>query len=250
MATKYIIKNITVISVDDEIGNVRNCDVLIDDGAISAVGSGLTHSTDHTIIDGTNAIVSPGFFDTHRHTWQCQLKSVATDFALSDYVLALRHINGASYIAHDAYIGNLCGALESIDNGTTYLVDHSQSMNSSEHADAAVKGLLDSKIRGVFRYALYPNPAWEGSCMDKEREVKTPNWRLNDAHRIRETYFKSTEPEDILRFGFASSEPNATQIDKLVSENEFSRSIGAAVIGAHISFRKRNPGNCIVRQHD
>lgn len=250
MATKYIIKNATIISVDDEIGNVRNCDVLVEDGVISGVGRGLTHSTDHIVIDGTNAIVSPGFIDTHRHTWQCQLKSVATDFVLSDYILALRHIYGASYTAHDTYIGNLCGALESIDNGTTYLVDHSHIMNSPEHADAAVKGLIDSKIRGVFCYCLYPNPAWEGSCMDKEREVKTPDWRLGDAQRIRETYFKSNEPDNVLRFGFAPSEPDATPIDKLVSEIEFGRSIGAAVITAHISFGKWDPGNCIVRQLD
>ena len=65
---KYIIKNATVVSVDNEIGTVPNCDVLVEDGFISAVGSSLQHSSGHSVIDGTNAIVSPGFVDTHRHT--------------------------------------------------------------------------------------------------------------------------------------------------------------------------------------
>jgi hypothetical protein len=36
-------------------------------------------------------------------------------------------------------------------------------MNSPEHADAAVKGLKDAKIRGTFCDGCYLNPAWEGS---------------------------------------------------------------------------------------
>jgi len=74
--------------------------------------------------------------------------------------------------------------------------------------------------------------------MDKEREVETPDWKLGYAKRIRETFFKSNELENRLRFGFAPSEPDAAPIDKLATEIEFGRSIGAAVITAHISFGK------------
>ena len=127
---------------------------------------------DSTVIDATNAIVSPGFVDTHRHTWQTQLRTITSDFVLSDYAAHIRNVYGSCYTAHDAYIGNYCGALESIDNGITFLIDHSHIMNSPDHADAAVKGLRDSKIRAVFCYGLYENPSWKGSCMNEEREVK------------------------------------------------------------------------------
>jgi hypothetical protein len=133
MSRSYIIKNATVVSVDRNIGNVPNCDVLIEDGLTAAVGANLQHSSEHTVIDGTNAIISPGFIDTHRHTWQTQLRTLAADFVLADYILALRHIYGSCYSPQDAYLGNLCGALESINNGITYLVDHSHIMNSPAH---------------------------------------------------------------------------------------------------------------------
>lgn len=248
MAAKWIIKNATVVSVDSTIGNVPKCDVLIENGFISAVGSNLQHSSDHMVIDGTHAIVSPGFVDTHRHTWQTQLRTITTDFVLTDYLLNLRHIYGSCYTAHDAYIGNYCGALESIDNGITYLVDHSHIMNSPEHADAAVKGLKDAEIRAVFCYALYGNPPWDGSYVNKEREDNTPDWRMQDARRVRQTYFQSNEPDDLLRFGFALSEPDITPIDQLVHEIGHARSLGAAVITAHINLGKYDPGNVIVRQ--
>lgn len=248
MSGSYIIKNATVVSVDRKIGNVPNCDVLIEDGLIAAVGANLKHSREHTVIDGTNAIVSPGFIDTHRHTWQTQLRTLATDFVLADYILALRHIYGSCYSTQDAYLGNLCGALESINNGTTYLVDHSHIMNSPDHADAAVKGLQDAKIRAVFCYALWRNPPWKGSCLDEGREKESPEWRLKDAQRIKEKYFQSNKPEDLLRFGFAPGEPDSTPFDQLCSEIEAARSMGAAVITAHISFGRYDPGNCIVRK--
>ena len=169
MGGKYLIKNAYVVSVDKNIGNVPDCDVLIENDLITAVGPNLQHSSDHRVIDGTNAIVSPGFVDTHRHTWQSQTRTVASDYILIDYFVNLRNVYGSSYAAHDAYLGNLCGALESISNGTTYIVDHSHIQNSPEHSDAAVKGLMDSKIRAVFCYALYKNPWWPVSTLDLKR---------------------------------------------------------------------------------
>lgn len=129
MVGRYLIQNATVISVDAAIGIVPNCDVLIEHGIITAVAQNLPTSTDLTIIDATDAIVSPGFVDTHRHTWQTQLRTITSDYVLSDYVVNIRNIYGSCYTPHDAYVGNYCGALESIDNGITYLVDHSHIMN-------------------------------------------------------------------------------------------------------------------------
>lgn len=246
--TKYIIKNATVVSVDEAIGNVSNCDVVIEDEFIKAVGENLEHSTEHIVIDGTNSIVSPGFVDTHRHTWQTQLRSVTTDYVLTDYFMGLRVTYGSSYKVHDAYIGNYCGALESIDNGITCLIDHSHIMNSPDHADAAIKGLRDAKIRGTFCYAAYPNPVWDGSCMDKEREEKTPEWRLEDVKRVRKTHFPSNEPTDLLRFGFAPSEPVMTAPDQLAKEIELARSLGAAIITAHIGIGRYDPLRGEVRE--
>ena len=247
MGSKYIIKNATVVSIDPKIGVVKNCDVLIEDELISAVGPSIKHAEDCTIIDGTNAIVSPGFVDTHRHTWQTQIRTITTDYVLADYLLALRHIYGSSYSAHDAYMGNYCGALESIDNGITYLIDHSHIMNSPDHADAAVKGLLDSRIRAAFCYVLYTNPPWEGSYVDKKREEETPNWRLEDLPRIQKKYFPEDDRGNLVRFGFGPSEPLITPPEQVAKEMQAARDSGAKLITAHVGLGQYDPGTFQVR---
>lgn len=56
MGGKYVIKNATVVSVDNSIGTIPNCDVLIEDGFIKAVGPDVEHSSEQVISDATNTI--------------------------------------------------------------------------------------------------------------------------------------------------------------------------------------------------
>ena len=250
MPGKYLIRNATVVTIDENLGTIADCDVLIENSLIVAVGPSLGDHVDATIIDGTDAIVSPGFVDTHRHTWQTQLRTVTTDFVLSDYVLNIRNIYGSCYTPHDACIGNLCGALESIDNGITFLIDHSHIMNSPAHADAAVKGLRDAKIRAVFCYGLYSNPSWEGSAIDSSIHAKDPDWRLADAKRVRESHFPSNKPTDLLRFGFAPTELERTTFDRTILEIEYGRSLGAAIVTGHVGMGKYDIGQHLVEKFD
>ena len=247
MAETYLIKNCTVVSVDPSIGIISNCDVLIKDGIIAAVAPDIRALSDCTIIDGTDTIVSPGFVDSHRHTWQTQLRTLTADYVLADYFINVRNIWGSCYTAEDVYIGNYCGALESVDNGITFLVDHSHIMNSPQHADAAVKGLQDSNIRAVFCYGLYENPFWDGSCVDQDLSAKNPNWRLADARRIKDTYFASNQPTDLVRFGFAPAEIESGTVQQAIDEVEFGRSLNSAIITGHVAMGKYDRGVHLIR---
>ena len=122
----------------------------------------------------TGTIVSPGFVDTHRHTWQTQLRGVAAEWTLYDYVLHMRMVYGSLYTADDAYLGNHGGALEALDAGITTLVDHSHIINSPAHADEALRGLVDSGIRAVFCYGLYPNP--RTSIRSRSTSIRRGGW--------------------------------------------------------------------------
>src|SRR5215218_9116269 len=100
-------------------------DVLIQDGRIAAVGTGLSAS-DAEVHDVSGCLVLPGFVDTHRHTWQAALTGVTADQTLGGYRKTVLDGYAPRYRAEDVFIGNLAGALDALSSGTTTLLDWSQ----------------------------------------------------------------------------------------------------------------------------
>ena len=97
-------------------------------------------------------IVMPGFVDSHRHTWQSLLRAVGTDWTLGQYYTGMRLVMGALYTPDDMRLANYLGAVECLNAGITTLFDWSHNNNTPDHADAAIAGLRDAGIRGVWAY--------------------------------------------------------------------------------------------------
>jgi 5-methylthioadenosine/S-adenosylhomocysteine deaminase len=149
MANRTLIKGGTVISVDPAVGDFETGDVLIEDGAIAAVGPGI-EAGDAEVIDATDRIVMPGLIDTHRHTWQALFRNIGSDWTLAHYFTGLHGTMSERYRPEDTYAGNLIGTLEALDGGITTLLDWSHNLNTPEHSDAAIKALQESGSRVVF----------------------------------------------------------------------------------------------------
>ena len=147
---RVLLQGGTVISMDPAVGDFEIADILIDGAKIAAIGPNLEASAE--IVDASNMILMPGFVDTHRHMWQGQLRNILPNGLLSDYT---RDITGAArnvFRPQDAYIGDLVIALGAINAGVTTVLDWSHIGNSPEHTDAAIQGLRESGLRGVYAY--------------------------------------------------------------------------------------------------
>ena len=81
---RLVFRNGFVVSMDPDIGEIPNGEVLVEDGVIVDVGPDLGVS-DAEEIDATGMIVMPGFVDTHRHTWQTPVRGVLPCCTLDDY---------------------------------------------------------------------------------------------------------------------------------------------------------------------
>jgi 5-methylthioadenosine/S-adenosylhomocysteine deaminase len=149
MANRTLIKGGTVISVDPAVGDFETGDVLIEDGAIVAVGPSID-AGDAQVIDATDRIVLPGLIDTHRHTWQALFRNIGSDWTLAHYFTGLHGTMSERYRPEDTYAGNLIGTLEALDGGITTLLDWSHNLNTPEHSDAAIKALQESGSRVIF----------------------------------------------------------------------------------------------------
>jgi len=238
MMRRFLIRGATVLTMDAVLGDLFPGDVLVEDGIIRAVEPRID-ADDCEVIDAKTMILSPGFVDTHRHVWQAQLRGVAADWTLYDYTLNMRMGFGSLYTRDDAYLGNHAGALEALDAGITTVVDHSHIMNSPEHADEALRGLMESGIRAVFCYGLYPNP-----CHDPFRLDFDPAWRFDDVRRIRRDALASDDAR--IRFGLAPSEVTATPLEQIERELVVARELDALRVSCHVSMGRWDLGARIV----
>lgn len=148
-AARTLIRGATVLSMDGDIGNLARGDILIEGTTITAIGENL-EAGDSVVIEASGMIAMPGMVDTHRHSWEGQLRRINPNAAtLEDYCNATHFSFAKYYRPADMYIGNLLSALGCIDAGITTLVDNSHNSRTGEHSDAAVEALLDAGIRAV-----------------------------------------------------------------------------------------------------
>lgn len=217
--------------------------ILVRQGRIEAILAPDAQVEGTRVIDARGKFVLPGFVDTHRHTWQTQLRTVAADWSLYGYLVNMRSVYSGFYDAEDAYLGNHLGALEAINAGVTTIVDHCHLINSPEHADRLIDGLDDSGIRAVFCYGMFVNPKFNPFSMESG-----PGWRYDDLRRIRRERLSSDQGRILL--GVNPQEPEATPPETLRQEIALCRELGAKTVSMHVAMGNFDGMNRVVEKLD
>lgn len=221
------IQNAVVVTMDPTLGNFREADILVEGAKILAVGENLnTESTE--VIDARGMIAMPGFVDCHRHVWQSNIRHVASNWTLMQYLLASRVAYAGAYSVEDMLLGQYAGALEALDAGITTVVDHAHNLASPEHVDAAIEGTKKSGIRSVFCYGM-GDVVKDGNLFEGNT---TPAWHFDDLRRVADEHLNST---DRVYLGVALNEMPFSTIDSLRKEIEAARELGARLITFHMS---------------
>ena len=224
---RVVVRNGFVVSVDPNVGDIPDADVLVEDGKIVAVGRGLEVSNAEEI-DASGMIVIPGFVDTHRHTWQTPVRGVLPSCTLDEYFGELLGRIALNYRPEDVYIGNLAGSLEALNAGITTLLDWSHINNTPEHSDEAIRGLEESGIRAVYAHGVPGDAAWWAYSSHEH---------LEDVRRLREQYFSSGD--QLLTLALATRAPGNVTPEVAKHDWELARDIGAR-ISVHVGMRLTN----------
>ncbi len=215
---ELLLKNGLVVTVDDQLGDLQDADVLIRDGVIVAVGpGGLAASANVEVIDCTGRLVVPGLVDTHRHVWQGAIGALTPQMTGAGYGPAVLNGISTSYEPEDIYAGSLWGALQALDAGITMIADWAHNLRSAEHANANLRGLQESGIRGYFLYGG-PGPT---------SDTPNPPHPL-DARRMRDEHF----PKGVngrLRMGMALRGPCFTSAERNAEDFKFARELGLPI---------------------
>ena len=219
MGTKTLIRGGTVITMDPELGDLPQGDILIEDGKIAGIEQHI--DADAEVVDASGRIAIPGFVDTHRHTWEAAIRGCAPNATLDDYFVEVLDTFAPAYRAADVYASNLAGSLECLNAGITTLVDWSHINNTPEHADAAIRGLQETGIRAQYAYG-----SANTSLSDYwfESKIAIP---AEDVRRVRETYFSSDD--GLLTMGLATRGPGFCVEDVVRAEWSLARDLGIPI---------------------
>ncbi|WP_199639017.1 amidohydrolase family protein [Serratia sp. PAMC26656] len=194
-APRTLIRGATVLSMDGDIGNLISGDILIEGSTITAINEHI-EASDAVVIDASGMIAIPGMVDTHRHSWEGQLRRLNPNAAtLEDYCNATHYSFAKYYRPADMYIGNLLTALGCIDAGITTVIDNSHNSRTGAHSDAAVEALIDAGIRSVHASGAPVSGEWDKA-----------HWPGNLA-RLQEKYFKKGDNNLISLAVMAQLEP-------------------------------------------
>src|SRR6516165_2438304 len=188
---RYVIRGGSVMSLDPNVGDFAQADVLVEGKKILAVGPNL-HAGGAAEIDATGRIVMPGFIDTHHHQFETVLRSFLADGVLindgsgspsgsTTYFEFILVKFAPVYRPQDVYINELFGGLSQLDDGVTTVHDVSQIHHTPQHSDAAIQALFDTGRRFAFGY-------FEGAGSNPQSYAYP-----QDAFRIKQQYFSSTD---------------------------------------------------------
>src|SRR2546428_8274677 len=172
---EVLIRNAYVMTMDSSVGDLPDADVHVRQGAIVAVGRNIQAGGAH-VIEGRGMIVLPGFVETHWHMWNTLLRSMSGDKREHGYFPTAAAL-GKIYLPEDMYQGTRLSAAEALNGGITFVHDWCPNVRGPEFADADLRALKETGIRGHFSYgapqahpADAPNP-----LADPER--KPGDWR-------------------------------------------------------------------------
>ena len=215
--TRTIVQNGDLFTMDPEIGDLAEADVLIEDGEIVEVGHGLD-APGAEVIDAEGQIVLPGFVDSHIHLAQTQVRGIAGDWSLMGeyFEHMLGNITGL-YEPEDMYLGGLFGAFEKLYTGTTTALDWSYP-NTPEHGARAIDALKNAGLRAVYTYGP---PGDDAATWWYESDVRLP------ADTVRGLYEEHVQDDDLLSFALGLRGPDFCTEGTAKADLELARELDA-----------------------
>lgn len=176
---EFVIRGATVLTMDAKLGDFERGDVHVRDGAIVAVAPRI-EAAGASVIDAAGMICMPGFIDTHWHLWTSVLRPVIRiDIPKLGYQPVTNRL-GRLYTPEDSYRAVRLGLAEGLAAGATTVHNWAHNIRSPEHADAELRAMRDTGVRGRLAYGTpmgHPND----QAMDLEGLAKTRRqWMPND----------------------------------------------------------------------
>ncbi|MCP3874595.1 MAG: 8-oxoguanine deaminase [Desulfobacteraceae bacterium] len=187
-----LLKNCFHIWTGSDAPYLENCDIMIQDGRISSIGSNLLKNDQNStsslqVIDCSNHVVLPGFINTHHHFYQTLTRNIPAvqNAKLFDWLVYLYDI--WKYIGEEAvFYSSLLAMGELLKTGCTLTTDHHYLYPNDINCDimatqfkaADTLGIRFSPTRGSMSLSK------KDGGLPPDSVVQTQDDILNDSERV------------------------------------------------------------------
>lgn len=146
-----VIRNATILTMDDTLGDLSASDIHVRDGAIIAVGAAL-EAPGAEEVDGSHCVVLPGFVDTHQHLWNGLFRGLVWHYAPDHSYFRMKSFVARHYTPSDNHWAVQRCLAEAINAGITTVHNWAHNIPSPAHADANIASQIAAGVRGRFSY--------------------------------------------------------------------------------------------------
>jgi cytosine/adenosine deaminase-related metal-dependent hydrolase len=147
----FVVRGAHVLTMDPNLGDLRVGEVHVRNGTIVALGVAVD-APGAEVIDGKGMICMPGFVDTHWHHWTTLLRPVMQADDPKRTYFPVTFALGVHYTPEDSYRSVRLGLAQALAAGVTTTHNWAHNVRSPAHADAEVKAMRESGLRGRFAY--------------------------------------------------------------------------------------------------
>ena len=195
-----------VVTMDGARRELAGASVLVEGGAIAAVGPGLVAPEGAEVIEAAGCVVTPGLVNTHHHLYQSLTRAVpgGQDALLFGWLKTLYPI-WARYTPEDMAVSTQLGLAELALSGCTmssdhlYLFPNGSRLDDTIHAAREV-GLRFHATRGSMSIGESKGGLPPDSVVEDEAAILEDCIRVVDA-------FHDSRPEAMTRVGLAPCSP-------------------------------------------
>jgi cytosine/adenosine deaminase-related metal-dependent hydrolase len=207
MSTSWIIKNAhTILTMDDTRRELRGHDILLRDGVIAAIGENLPVPAGAEIVDGQNAIVTPGLVNTHHHLYQSLTRAVpgGQDALLFGWLQALYPI-WAGFGPEEMRVSVMLGLSELALSGCTMSSDHLYLFPNGARLDDTIEGAAEVGLRFFPTRGAMSIGESDGG-LPPDLLVEHEESIINDCIRVIDRFHDASE-SSMVRVGVAPCSP-------------------------------------------
>ena len=147
---KTLFKNVRLLDVESCQGMSVPCEILIENGKISNIGSNIKVNNECNIIDAKSNLLMPGLINGHFHSSVNHMKGSLPSLPLEIFMLyESPELECLRPSPREAYLRTMLGCMEMLKSGTTSVQDDCFFVPEPDEAiiDAVIQAYIDSGIR-------------------------------------------------------------------------------------------------------